>query len=455
MTPKHSVAVGLLFLCFVFGLPVSFAAVGVTEPRWTDANMADLSADLLALFRAQNRLNAQNIVQITAIERQNQLLGIAEDSDFQSLNDQVREWWKGNILAPAFRLANNPAADCKVARIVLTKLLAAERQSQLFGIDTHADVDLTDPQSLISMALVAVKRRCLEQAFDACMESGNGRSLIVMLAEATRQFQLLGIEDANFEAQAVYLFRRCTVYQLRFHSQARAESITHSFGTTQDGSFILLSDVDPAGGFAGLALSHEWAGPRPADPSDVLGSITECTTRITGQRFECGLLQLISPGRVTLRAADLNMKRHFQEVEISEEGRITSTPKSDGKDELKLTVYPPELLVMVTVSMKEVSVLLPMINTGTVSLIAHGRLGYPDIELSSWKRVGNDVLFEKTVTGQQTIGGSISADTSQFELVHRPDLFPPEEIVPQWELAPASESPPPDRTLAQPDFNNN
>jgi hypothetical protein len=438
MTPKHSVAVGLLFLCFVFGLPVSFAAVGVTEPRWTDANMADLSADLHALFRAQNRLNAQNIVQITAIERQKQLLGIAEDSDFQSLNDQVREWWKGNILAPAFRIANNPAAGCKVARIVLTKLVAAERQSQLFGIDTHADVDLTDPQSLISMALVAVKRRCLEQAFDACMESGNGQHLIVMLVEATRQFQLWSIDDANFEAQAVYLFRRCTVYQLRFHSQTRSETIVHSFGTTQDGSIILLSDVDPAGGFAGLALSHEWAGPRPADPSDVLGSITECTAHVTDRRFECGpLLQLISPGRVTLRAADLNMKRHFQEVKISEEGRIRSTPRSDGQDELKLTLEPPDLLGMVTISMKEVSVPAPLISTGPRFLIPHGRLGYADIELSSWKRVGNDVLFEKTITGQQTLpGGEYLADTSKFELVHRPDLFPPEEIVPQWELAP-------------------
>ena len=93
---------------------------------------------------------------------------------------------------------------------------------------------------------------------------------------------------------------------------------------------------------------------------------------------------------------------------------------------------------------------VPMPPSRTALLTAHGRKTYQDIELPAWNRVGHDVLFEKAISGQLTEAKILYADTSKFELVHRPDLFPPEEIVAKWELTPASAVPSPNRHPASP-----
>lgn len=460
MGRRHIVANTLLLFCLLFAAPISVAAGGAQVPRWTDANVADLIADLNALLRGQHRMQSisQGLTQVTAIERQKQLLGVSDDAALEDVLAGARQWWKDNIQAPAFRIANNPAARCSLAQIVLTKLLAAERQSQLLGMDTSADVDPTNPNSLFSQALVAVKQRCLEHAFDACMDSGNGQHLVMMLAGAVRQFQLLAIDDADFEAQAVYLYRRCTVYQLRYHSRTRVDGTSYVFGTTQDGSVILLSDVNPASGLAGLSQDHEWNGPRPVDPLDVLQSTTECTAR--RQRITCGPPDPRLPARAKIKARDFEMKRYFDEVTIVEEGsatdpqgfrsRVESNRKSDGTDALVLTFDPPLLMTMATLTTDNKTIQLPMVPSKIGFLSAHGRATSQDIELPGWNRVGNNVLFEKAISGQQTNAKTLFVDTSRFELVHRPDLFPPEEIVSKWELTPASEGPSLNRNPAQP-----
>ena len=385
MCRRRIVANAWLCFCLLFAAPPSAAAGGAQDSRWTDANVADLVADLNALLRARYRMQSvnQDLAQVTAIERQKQLLGLSDDAAFEDVLAGARQWWKDNILAAAFRIANNPAARCSLAQVVLTTLLAAERQSQLLGMDTGADVDPTNPNSLFSQALVAVKRRCLEHAFDACMESGNGQHLIMMLAAAVRQFQLLTIEDADFEAQAVYLYRRCTVYQLRYHPQTRINGGSYAFGATQDGSVILLSDVDPASGMEGLRQDHEWNGPRSVDPLDVLQSTTECNTRVPRARLACGPPNPMFPARAKIKAGDLLMKRYFDEVGIVEEGnatdpkgfriRVVTERNSDGEDKLTLTFEPPMVITMATLSSAEMTMQLPMPPSKTAFLTAHSR----------------------------------------------------------------------------------
>lgn len=452
------------FLCFCLGsfAPSSLAAKGYQAPRSTDAQVADLAVDLGTLFRGQYRMQFINrdVRNAILIERQKQLLGISSDVDVGNMLVSVRNWWKDNIVGPAMRVANNPAASCKLAQIVLTKLMEAERQSQLMGMDTSADVDPGNPDSLISKALVAVKKRCLEQAFHDCMESGNGQHIATMLAGAVRQFQMIGIEDPEFEQQAAYLYRRCTVYQLRYHPRTRIDGKNFVHGFSQDGSVILLSDVDPGGGMAGMAQPHEWKGPGPDDPIDVIQSTTECGTRAKRARIVCGPPEPVHPARAKIKAGDLSMQRYFNDVKVVEEGsagdpggyriRMTSERKSDGTDALALTFEPPMVVTMATLSSAELSMPLPMPPSKTAFLIAHGRGKSQDIDLSGWTRVGNDVLFEKAIAGQATDRKTEFADSSKFELVHRPDLFPPEEVVAKWEIAPAADPQVPNRKPAQP-----
>ena len=232
------------------------------------------------------------------------------------LDQALRDWWKANIIDPAMRIAENPAAPCKLAQIVLTKLLEAERQTQLLGMAGGPGGDLNDPDSVMSRAFKTVKRRCLEQAYDACMASGNGQHIILMLAEAIHQFQLLTIEDADFEAQAVYLYRRCTVYQLRYHSQSKFDGGWFAIGSDSDGSIILLSDVDPAQGYAGLLQPHEWIGPRPDDPTrpndpiDALGVTTVCEAQTKGTGLVCeSPVAMGKRGLARIKAGDFAMER--------------------------------------------------------------------------------------------------------------------------------------------------
>ena len=154
------------------------------------------------------------------------------------------------------------------------------------------------------------------------------------------------------------------------------------------------------------------------------------------------------------------MQRYFNDVKIVEEGsvddprgyrtRVTSERKSDGTDALALTFEPPMVFTMATVSSAEMTMQLPMPPSKTAFLTAHGRAKFQDIELSGWTRVGNDVLFEKSIAGEVMEGKIKYADNSKLELVHRPDLFPPEEIVAKWEVAPPADAPMPNRTPAQP-----
>jgi hypothetical protein len=463
MNRKHLLAL----FCLSLGLSAlpSFAAKGVPPARYTDRQMADLAIDLGTVLRSEYRMRYinSNVRAVAVIVRQKELLGISEDGETGDLLIQARNWWKDNVVGPAMRVANNPAASCRVAQVVITKLMEAERQSQLLGMDTSADVDPTNPDSLLSKAVVAVKKRCLEQAFYDCMESGNGQHIAVMLAAAVRQFQVLGLEDFDFEARAVYLFRRCTVYQLRYHPRTRVDGKSYIHGTVQDGSVILLSDVDPMGGMAGMSQPHEWNGPRPVDPLDVIQSTTECDTRAKRTRIVCGPPEPKFPARAKIKAGNFAMQRYFNDVKIVEEGsfddardvrgyriRMTSERKSEGTNVLALTFEPPMVFTMATLTSPELSMSLPMPPSKTAFLTAHGRGRSQDIELSGWTRVGNDVLFEKAIAGEVMEGKIKFADNSKFELVHRPDLFPPEEIVAKWEVAPPADAPMPNRTPAQP-----
>jgi hypothetical protein len=449
----------------------SQAELGGNPPRWSEADIADLNADLVALQRAERRLYriATDSRQLLGIARQKQLLGTAEEGPV--LEQALRDWWLANVVGPAMRIAENPGAPCKLAQIVLTKLVSAERQAQLLGMDTSSGMDVSNPDSLISRALKVVKRRCLEQAYDACMASGNGEFITLMLGSAVRQFEILSLQDLEFEAQAVYLYRRCTVYQLRYHSETRVDGKASLFGTSSDGSVILLSDVDPASGVAGLAKDHEWKGPRASDPDDVIVSVTDCESHLRSTRLVCGAMQPKIPARAGIKAGDLSMQRFYDEIEVNlsndeteleeltrlakripKKAPITWVPKSEGTDTLTLTYEPGVVFGFATLSGPVMTMSLPVPPPHATFLIAHagGKFDARDIKLAGWTRVGVQVLFEKPIKVQATVDKILNTDTSKFELAHRPDLFPSDEIVAKWELTAPPVAPAPSRTPAQP-----
>jgi hypothetical protein len=370
MISKHAAVMSVVIWGLTLWASPSQADLGGTSPRWSEADIANLNADLVTLLVAEYRLYLlkKELASLGSLTRQKEVLGIADDEglDFAEI---FRKWSAANVVDPAMRIAENPAAPCKVAQIVLLKLLEIGRQAQLAGMDSTPDGDFSDPDSAIGRALKAVKRRCLEQAYDACLASGNGQHILLMLGEVARQLQLLSVEDAEFEAQAVYLYRRCTVYQLRYHSETRVDGKASLFGTSSDGSVILLSDVDPASGAIGLAQDHEWKGPRASDPDDVIVSVTDCESHLRSTRLACGAMEPKIPARARIKAGDLSMQRFYDEIEINlsndeteleeltrlakripKKAPITWVPKSEGTDTLTLTYEPGVVFGFATLS---------------------------------------------------------------------------------------------------------
>jgi hypothetical protein len=181
MISKHAAVMSVVIWALILWASPSPADPGTAPPRWSEADIADLNADLVALLMAEYRVHRLK-TDVSAEQRpirQKELLGI--DDEGLDYAEVLRKWWATNVIDPAMRIAENPAAPCKVAQIVLLKLLEIGRQAQLSGMDSTPGGDFSDPDSAIGRALKAVKRRCLEQAYDACLASGNGQHISLML----------------------------------------------------------------------------------------------------------------------------------------------------------------------------------------------------------------------------------------------------------------------------------
>jgi hypothetical protein len=475
MISKHAAVTSVVMCALILWTSPSKAELGGTSPRWSETDIASLNADLVTLLVAEYRLRLikRDVSKAQGRIRQNELLGI--DDEGLNYAETLRTWWLANVVDPAMRIAGNPAAPCRLAQIVLTKLLEAERQAQLLGMASGPGGDLNDPDSVISRAFKAVKRRCLEQAYDACLASGNGEHILLMLAAAVRQLQLLAMEDADFEAQAIYLYRRCTVYQLRYHSQSQFDDGSFAIESQSDGSLILLSDVDPTQGYLGLQQPHEWRGPRPNDPIDALGVTTKCQSRSKGFSYVCGSpVAKGTRGFARIKAGELAMKRFYDDIEVNlsndeteleeltrlakripKKPPITWARKSEGTNGLTVAVSPWPLQTPVTIRYdpRLPPVPVPFPDSLITFVVAHLHgvfTGAEGVPVKDWTRAGHNVLFEKNLPDKHTDGRIVYADTTKFELVHRPDLFPSDEIVANWELTSAPEAPAPSRTPAQP-----
>jgi hypothetical protein len=79
---------------------------------------------------------------------------------------------------------------------------------------------------------------------------------------------------------------------------------------------------------------------------------------------------------------------------------------------------------------------IPLPGSSSVFLAAHAKTAAETglVSVPGWKRRGYPVLFETTISDSRKIDGARYSDETKFELVHRPDRFPPEQIVPKWEL---------------------
>jgi hypothetical protein len=449
---------------------------GFQQGRATVVDVRQLRSDAVKLIEAERQflLYKTNLELALSLERQKQIIGATEDPERSGAVEEsarsAREWWVNNALQPALDILANPAASCALAQTVLGRIVGMERQAQMIGIEDLRFGDFGDSESILGQAWSLARYRCLAEAFDECMATGNGHALILALSEWGRQIGIVSAEtQADWEQQVIYLFRRCTVYKLTYHTTLLDRKTPES--SVVDGSFILL--FSPAGeGIAGVALGI-WK-PRPQDLAspDVRLTDIKCGPGITtcrqltegsvgGAAWGVVLLQRdmseqtfeVVPGQPKPPLETRRTEGHtiITDRRIPMPGQATNPfPDSwtilrtirhrEGKDSLSMNFGPPLIQVQAFSSGHGGNVEFTDANGTGLYYMANGKKfgDYPlAIDGSTWVRETYPKLYS---TAHAASAHNVD-ETTRFDVTHRPDLFPGSEYRSSLELVERPEAP--------------
>jgi hypothetical protein len=223
------------------------------------------------------------------------------------------------------------------------------------------------------------------------MQTGNGRVLIQLVLGWERQLQLLGGQDPNFEAPAAYLFRRCTVYKLKFHSESHVV-VNYRIDSVVDGSVNLMVEFGQGATFADKL--PEWKGPLPAEAAapDVMATSLSCQSLTEGISFSCG------PGARPMSPATthglVSLKRHFRSL-VVENGAAKYEEKEDGENKVSLTFSIPAMTTILKANWGLGERSSGMEVNATAFIVVHASLTSPSVLLTDWERQGYPTLFSK------------------------------------------------------------
>jgi len=471
--------------------------------RATPADLNNLNTSILQFIQAERAFNSpqrndpntglrETLLVLLEAERQRQLMGGTENPDPErpssdlgsaELMSRVRQWWVDHVLQPALDIAANPAATCALAQSMLRRIVTIERQHQiLVGDSTFGNFG--DSDAIMGRAFRIAKTRCLEEAFDECMNTGNGQALIQAITEWSPQAAVAAADDETaFGEQVVYLFRRCTVYQLSYHMDLTFAAV-HPESYTADGSFTLLFQPGETGMPVFRMAQGLWRAPRARDRVDIRMSRPICG----GRAARCHELPPVWHGQawgIIMLQRDVTEQtiEVFRTAEEAKQSAPSGTTHVTVIDEYVTNPdhgwpkYRGGVVVLRTIRHREGHNRLTL-NFGpplvgyhvTADYGIHGRFedeGDPMdngtslyylatqsapgeapllINDDTWVRGSYPVLYETA----HTATAKRATETTRFSFTHRPDLFPADEIRQDLELA--RKPPEPHRIPAQPRF---
>jgi hypothetical protein len=452
---------------------------GLKAGRASPADVRQLNNDVVRLANAERAflmgqkdfVGSSGYIQMLGEERQRELMGSTENADLpdasaDDLARYAREWWTKNALQSALNILANPAASCALAQSMLKRLVSMQRQAELLGVADLRFGDVSDGESIMGQAVLLARHRCLAEAFDECMLTGNGQALIMALTQWGRQIGIVSGETlANWEEQVTYLFRRCTVYRLSYHMLLNDRKTPES--SVADGAYVLLFRTEGTGipAFANgrwtprnqdlvgaeARLTHLNCGPgtsscRPRTENAVGGAaygIVQLRRDVTEQTF-----QVVPPFP---KPPDETRRTEGQTI-VTDRRLVMPDYKPDawiirrtirhleGKDNLVMNFGPP-LIQVQAFSSGQGEIEVPDANGTGLYYIANGKEfdgEYPlAIDGSTWVRE----TYPKLYSTGHTARASRVEETTRFELTHRPDLFPPEDIDPSLEVPQTPKAP--------------
>ena len=443
ITSHLSVAAVVLFV-LLLSISCGFVPPACAQERASDADYARLAGDLVTIARAQAREDAANTAALLKT-RQQQLLG-EDTNSIEALVRDTRDWWLKNILNPFYEVASNPAASCELSQQLLVKVLGMESQAQKFGLSDPEFGSITSPESVLSKSVRLVKRRCLEEAYDECMSTGNGAALIALTMGWERQLQLLGLEDPAFGEQAAYLFRRCTVYKVKFHSENHVTA-HYTLESTFDGSVNMLFEFGEGSDFFTRIGNGEWKGPTKAEEAAPDLMITNLICQ-PSSFYTCDSSGAFGTGPSKSHGKVL-LKRFHRETVVGPDNKPQIRTIESGENSASLEFTMP----LATAPAKYYSRGAVVFQTrmeigGTAFSLVHSPANNQTVNLTSWTREGYNTLFSKEISANKTDKKITYANKTKFEIIHRPDLYPADQINPKFELTPKPQDETPPRKPA-------
>ena len=448
--PRFSLPALFFFLACACASPRSSAQAGIGSGRASAADVASLISDLNAVSMAEGRVTRAATATLQA-ERQKQLLGEDSNSAGKLLTD-TQKWWLENVLNPLNDIARNPASSCDISQKVLKQILAMEAQAQKFGLTDPKFAVFGNPNSVLSKSVQLVKRRCLEEAYDECKLTGNGQALIELGVGFERQLQLLGLEDTDFQNRVAYFFRKCTVYKVKFHSESHMAT-RYAVDSVIDGGVTMLFEFGEGNDIVSKLSNGKWKGPTKAEASapDIQVTSVKCTPSTF---LTCDSAGALAEGHPIAEGV-VKLKRHYTEKILGPDDKPTTKLVESGQDNVSIDFIMPVLTAAAKYVSQGKVVYQNRIEVGGAAFkIAHAPENSPMAAITSWTRQGYPTLFNKQLNGSKTLKVITYSDQSKFELVHRPDLFPRDQINQAYERWPDDLKPDPNkdkiRSPAQP-----
>ena len=272
---------------------------------------------------------------------------------------------------------------------------------------------------------------------------------------------IIGVDRDDWDARVTYLFRRCTVYRLQFRLELESTRPRDRETSVGTGSLTLMFRPAPGGDGATALHGGYWVAPRPQEAlsSDFAFESVDCgpeartclpeDDRVSGsaygrvalqRRVRTQVIRVVEPRADDFStAAEIDRRRGGSIV-------IETNERVEGDDRIQMHFAAP------AVHLLSVSRL-----HGNPTHQHHGSYLYFSAldrsfgalpALEGWTREGHPLLYSAATAANSRNG--FAHLVGIYQLWHRPDLFPADEIVTEFEPRPADDIGPPRPPLRPP-----
>jgi hypothetical protein len=320
------------------------------------------------------------------------------------------------------------------------------KQAQFLGLDEEEFGALGSGTEILIKAYTLAHRRCLEESYDECRMTGNVLSFWDIVGAYEKERLLYLGDDESLTERVSYLIRRCAVFKLNYRMtidnkgmESRSEWL---------GGYILLFRWNGALPTMYLRVAGGyWEAPRLIDrePPDILLVQNNCPKFLSACERMPPEDEPHDDGAAFAR---LTMRRTIIEqtwrvvmdtpADVHQGGRaiVERTERVVGDDNLELHFEPPTVHLWALGTDGERRHLQPPAGTDWYGRAARDvpTRDFDAPRVGRWTREGYPLLY-KAVSEEQLRDWPFTAERTEFEIVHRPDLFPQDEINPEYEVA--------------------